>query len=75
MNRPMFVCVMGFNGNALFDHNPIDQGGVRLNTDQLDTTNHSDRCLEAFHCLSAVSGSCSIDSCPNEGHSIDHSHS
>jgi len=34
----------------------------------LDTTNHSDRCLEAFHCSSAVSGSCSIDSCPNGDH-------
>jgi len=33
---------------------------ARLDTDQLDTTNHIDR-LEAFHCLSAVSGSCSID--------------
>jgi len=43
-------------------------GGVRLDTDQLDTTNHSDRCLKAFHCSSAVSGSCSIDSCPNGGH-------
>jgi len=45
------------------------KGGIRLDTDQLDTTNHSDRCLEAFHCSSAVSGSCSIDSCPNGGHS------
>jgi len=44
------------------------EGGARLDTDQLDTTNHSDRCLEIFHCSSAVSGSCSIDSCPNEGH-------
>jgi len=38
-------------------------GGARLDTNQLDTTNHSDRCLEAFHCSSAVSGSC-----PNGGH-------
>jgi len=36
---------------------------------QLDITNHSDRCLEAFHCSSAMSGSCSIDSCPNGGYS------
>jgi len=39
-----------------------------LDTAQLDTTNHSDRCLEAFHCSSVVSGSCPIDSCPNGGH-------
>jgi len=44
------------------------QGGARLDTYQLDTINHSDRCLEAFHCSSAVNGSCSIDSCPNGGH-------
>jgi len=43
-------------------------GGARLDTDQLDITNHSDRCLEASHCSSAVSRSCSIDSCPNGGH-------
>jgi len=44
-------------------------GGTRLDTDQLDTTNHSDRCLKTFHCSSAVSGLRSIDSCPNGGHS------
>jgi len=44
-------------------------GASRLDTAQLDTTNHSDQCLEAFHCSSAVSGSCPIDSCPNGGHS------
>jgi len=43
-------------------------GGARLDTDQLDTTNHSDRCLEALYCSSAVNGSCSIDLCPNGGH-------
>jgi len=48
----------------------LKEGGARLDTDQLDTTNHSDRCLEAFHCSSAVSGSCSIDSCPNGGHPL-----
>jgi len=45
-----------------------NRGEARLDTDQLDTTNHSDRCLEAFHCSSAVSGLCSIDSCPNGDH-------
>jgi len=34
----------------------------RLTTSRLDTTNHSDRCLEAFHCSNAVSGSCPINS-------------
>jgi len=34
---------------------------------QLDTTNHNDRCLEAFHCSSALSNSCPIDSYPNGG--------
>jgi len=38
-------------------------GVSRLTTSRLDTTNHSDRCLEAFHCSSAVNGSC-----PNGGH-------
>jgi len=46
----------------------LELGEARLDTDQLDTTNHNDRCLEAFHYSSAVSGSCSIDSCPNGGH-------
>jgi len=35
-------------------------GVSRLTTCRLDTTNHSDRCLEAFHCSSAVNGSCPI---------------
>jgi len=42
----------------------------RLTTSRLDTTNHSDRCLEAFHCSSAMNGSCPIDSCPNGGHPL-----
>jgi len=46
----------------------FSSGSARLDTAQLDTTNHSDRCLEAFHCSSVVSGSCPIDSCPNGGH-------
>jgi len=46
----------------------VTRGGARLDTDQLDITNHSDRCLKAFYCSSAVSDSCSIDSCPNGGH-------
>jgi len=50
------------------DRTILVSGGARLDTVQLDTTNHSARCLEAFHCSSAVSGSCSIDSCPNGGH-------
>jgi len=32
----------------------------RLTTSRLDITNHSDRCLEAFHCSSAVNSSCPI---------------
>jgi len=35
---------------------------------QLNTINHSNRCLEAFHYSSAVSNSCPIDSCPNGRH-------
>jgi len=37
---------------------------VHLNTVRLPTATHSDRCLDAFHCSSAVSGLWSIDVCP-----------
>jgi len=36
---------------------------VHLNTVQLPTATHSDRCLEIFHCSSAVNGSCPIEPC------------
>jgi len=35
-----------------------------------DTNTRSDRCLEAFHCSSAVSGWWAIEPCPFERHSI-----
>jgi len=46
-------------------------GEFRLDTAQLDIINHSDGCSEAFHCSSAVNGSCPIDSCPNGNHPND----
>jgi len=36
-------------------------GAVHLDTLQMLTTTHSDRCIEAFHCSSAVSGWCAIE--------------
>jgi len=38
-------------------------GAVHLDTVQMPTATHSDRCLEIFHCSSAVIGSCCYISC------------
>jgi len=53
------------NGRVPLAHIPIAYiGSVSID----HTTNHSDRCLEAFHCSSAVNGSCPIETCPIEHH-------
>jgi len=48
--------------------NVVVQGGtVHLDTVQLPTVTHSDRCLEIFYCSSAVNGSCPIERHPYNG--------
>jgi len=49
----------------------LETGASRLDTAQLNTTNHSDLCLKAFHCSSAVSDSYSIDLCSNGDHQLE----
>jgi len=44
-------------------------GAVHLNTVQMPTATHSDRCLEIFHYSRAVSGWWAIESCPFKHHS------
>jgi len=45
-------------------------GSIHLDTVQMPTATHSDRCLEAFHCSSTVSGWWAIESCPFKRYSI-----
>jgi len=49
-----------------FDH--VSIGSVHLDTVQMPTTTHSDRCLETFHCSSVVNGWRANEPCPFERH-------
>jgi len=44
------------NRNLTVSFDTVSMGAVHLNTVQVSTATHSDRCLEAFHCSSTVSG-------------------
>jgi len=54
------MCAIGMCANG---------GAIHLDTVQMPTATHSDQCLEAFHCLSVVSGWRAIEPCPFERHS------
>jgi len=49
----------------------FELGAVHLDTVQMPTATHSNRCLEAFHCSSVVSGWWAIEPCPFERHSFE----
>jgi len=44
------------HNNCFTKEKEREQGTIHLNTVQMLTATHSDWCLEAFHCSSAVSG-------------------